>query len=114
MARNRKQQPAILTADSIFRSLSTQLGHIPDYTVADWDPDMQRFGQAILEILASGSVVFMRPGTGGQSFGVAIWEGDERHPAKWLHEQEHVDAWAHAVLELLGKNRLGTGELAAD
>lgn len=67
-------------------------------TLAEWDPKQVEFCQAVLEILATGATVVMRPGSGGRSFGIAIWEGDERHPPKWLYEAEEVDAWASSIL----------------
>lgn len=97
----RKAAPSVLSADSIFASIMGQLGGVPDYNCSDWDPDMQRFGQAILEVVAANGTLFIRSGSGGQSVGIAIWEGDTRHPAKWLQDAEGIDAWSAAVLQAI-------------
>jgi hypothetical protein len=98
-----KKPEAVLSADSIFATIMDQLGGVPDYTCADWDPDMQAFGQAILEVVAKGGTLFVRSGSGGQSVGIAIWEGDTRHPAKWLQDADGINAWAQAVLAVTAK-----------
>jgi hypothetical protein len=99
----RKEKPTVLSADSIFASIMGELGGVPDYTCADWDPNMQQFGQAILEVVAKGGTLFIRSGSGGQSVGIAIWEGDTRHPAKWLQDAEGIDAWSAAVMAVIPK-----------
>jgi len=97
----RKKPDPVLSADSIFATIMQELGGVPDYTCADWDPDMQAFGQAILEVVGQGGTLFVRSGSGGQSVGIAIWEGDTRHPAKWLQDAEGINQWAQAVLAAL-------------
>lgn len=99
----REKKPSVTTADSIFATIAQQLGGVPDYTCADWDPDMQAWGQALLEVVAQGGTLFIRSGSGGQSLGIAIWEGDTRHPAKWLQDADGIDAWSHAVLAVVPK-----------
>lgn len=101
----RKKSEPVLTAQTMFAELYAQLGAVPDYTCADWDPDMQAFGQAILEVVGKGGTLFVRGGSGGQSVGIAIWEGDTRHPAKWLQDAEGINAWAEAVLKAVGYDR---------
>jgi hypothetical protein len=64
----------------------------------DWDPNTAQFFQAIMEVLASGAQVFLRPGSGGRSIGIAIWEGDDRHPATWFYEWEELDQWTAGVV----------------
>lgn len=76
-----------------------QLGTPLKFTVEDWDPDMATLGQAILEIVATGASVFVRSGQAGASLGIAIWEGDERHPATWFGEPEELNAWSAGILK---------------
>jgi len=101
----RGNKEPVLSADSIFASIMSQLGGVPSYTCADWDPDMQAWGQALLEVCAKGGTLFVRGGSGGQSLGIAIWEGDTRHPAKWLQDADGINAWSKAVLEVTRQKR---------
>lgn len=103
----RGKAQAVTTEQGIFSALTAQLGGIPDYTIADLDPDCSKFCQAILEVTAAGGSLFMRSGSGGQSLGIAIWEGDTRHPAKWMGDAEGINAWSEAVLELVAKWKEG-------
>jgi hypothetical protein len=68
-------------------------------SVASWDPKQVEVVQAILEVVASGSTVVLRPGSGGGALGIAIWEGDTRWPPVWCYTSEEMDAWANGVLE---------------
>lgn len=67
-----------------------------------WDPKAGPFLEAILGVLGSGAAVFLRPGSGGRAIGVAIWEGDTRHPARWVYEASELDDWSHLILKRLG------------
>jgi hypothetical protein len=100
MARNRQRPEVVVSSDTFFRALAGQLGKVPDYTFADWDPDAQKMWNAITGVMLMGGCVFMRPGTGSQSFGIAVWEGNERHPAKWLYTEDDVNEWAIAAIAL--------------
>lgn len=73
-------------------------------SVLSWDPKQVQLVDAILHVLDSGSSVFIRPGSGGGSIGIAIWEENNRWPAKWCYTSEEVDAWAAAVLEAAEAN----------
>lgn len=66
--------------------------------VASWDPKQEPLVQAILEVLTTGATVVIRPGSGGGSLGIAIWEGDNRWPPRWCYDSTDVDAWADEVL----------------
>jgi len=67
-----------------------------------WDPKAVPLVEAILGIVSTGAAVFIRPGSGGRALGIAIWEGDTRHPAKWLYEVQELDDWALIILKRLG------------
>lgn len=74
-------------------------GSPPENHLTSWDPDASRFFEAIAAIAASGATSVIRPGSGGRSLGIAIWEGDDRHPPIWFHEHEELDAWTARILE---------------
>jgi len=84
------------------RLLFEMLGENEGAGLRQWDPKAGPFLEAILGILASGAAVFLRPGSGGRAIGVAIWEGDTRHPAKWVYEAEELDDWSLIILKRLG------------
>lgn len=73
-------------------------GQVVD-TIDRWDPKTEVFTQAILEIVATGATVVVRPGSGGRSVGIAIWEGDFRHPPKWLYLTEELDEYCESILQ---------------
>lgn len=78
--------------------------------VDSWDPKTDVLADALLAIVASGATVVLRPGSGGRSIGVAIWEGDFRHPPTWLYDSEEMDNWGQAILRAARTNK----EHAAD
>lgn len=94
---NKGQQPTAKQDQQ--KLLWLQTGEHQGVTLADWDPKPEPFVQALLEVLATGATVVLRPGSGGRSFGIAIWEGDVRHAPKWLYDNEEVDDWASWVNE---------------
>lgn len=98
MPRPNKGQQTTAKSDQA-RLLWGTAGRRHEPTLAEWDPKAEPFTQALLEILASGATVVLRPGSGGRSFGIAIWEGDERHAPKWLYDNQEVDEWAAWVNE---------------
>jgi hypothetical protein len=61
-------------------------------------------------VLSTGAAIFARPGSGGRAIGIAIWEGDTRHPAKWLYEASELDDWS----QLIRKTVSGDISQAAD
>lgn len=67
-----------------------------------WDAKSGDVLDALLGIVSTGAVVLLRPGSGGRALGIAIWEGDVRHPAKWLYESAELDDWARLILKRLG------------
>lgn len=84
------------------RLLFEMLGENEGAGLRQWDPKAGPLVEALLGILSEGAAVFLRPGSGGRAIGVAIWEGDTRHPAKWVYEAEELDDWALLILKRLG------------
>jgi hypothetical protein len=62
-----------------------------------WDPKAVEVLDALLGIVSTGAVVLLRPGSGGRALGIAIWEGDVRHPAKWCYESSELDDISQAA-----------------
>jgi len=69
-------------------------------SLTQWDPKQESFVEALLEVLASGATIVLRPGSGGRSIGVAIWEGDTRHAPQWCYEAEELDNWSQGIILL--------------
>jgi hypothetical protein len=69
-------------------------------SLARWDPKQQPLIEALLAIVSSGASVFLRPGSGGRSVGIAIWEGDVRHAPTWCYDTEELDEWAESILKV--------------
>jgi len=78
--------------------------------LTQWDPKSDALIEALLTIVASGATVVMRPGSGGRSLGIAIWEGDERHAPQWSYDAEELDQWASRILAVVDRR----GDEAAD
>lgn len=84
------------------RLLFEMVGEHQGESLTQWDPKAEMFLEAVLGVLSTGSALFIRPGSGGRAIGLAIWEGDTRHPAKWCYEAEELDDWAQAIRKVLG------------
>lgn len=76
-----------------------QTGTQFEYKLSEWDPDTAIVVQAILELLEDGLTVVIRPGSGGRAIGIAIWQGDNRPPAKWFGDQDEMNAWCTTIVE---------------
>ena len=75
------------------------VGEIQTNSVGGWDLKSEQFSAALLEVVGSGATVVLRPGTGGRSLGIAIWDGDVRYAPVWCHAEEEADGWAAKVLQ---------------
>jgi hypothetical protein len=114
MARDR-DKPKEPKPISMYEALRKQLGARHQVSIGDWDCDAELVLQAMLQVGAAGNVLFIRPGTGGGSWGLAVWEGDERHPAIWVYAEEQLNEWAEGILRLYKVDRRGNPtESAAD
>lgn len=67
-------------------------------SLTEWDPKTEPLVQAVLEVVATGATLVFRPGSGGRSIGVAIWEGDQRWAPNWVYDTEELDDWAQGIL----------------
>lgn len=74
-----------------------------------WEVKEAQFAEAVLAIVSSGASVFLRSGSGGGAVGVAIWEGDVRHPATWCYTSEDLDAWSADVLDAIADREATNG-----
>jgi hypothetical protein len=92
------------------RLLFSMVGTVEGDSLRQWDPKAQAFVEAFLAVLSTGAAIFARPGSGGRAIGIAIWEGDTRHPAKWLYEASELDDWS----QLIRKTVSGDISQAAD
>ena len=84
------------------RLLFEMVGEHEGEHLRQWDPKAVEFVEALLGVLDSGAALFLRPGSGGRAIGIAIWEGDTRHPARWCYEAEELDDWARIITRRLG------------
>lgn len=84
------------------RLLFDMVGQHEGEHLRQWDPKCGPLVEALLGIVDTGAVVLLRQGSGGRALGVAIWEGDVRHPAKWVYEAAELDEWAQVILKRLG------------
>lgn len=75
-----------------------QFGAYNHATVGDFDPKNDPLVEALLYVVSTGATLVLRPGSGGRSLGIAIWEGDYRGAPQWLYDSEEVDNWAATVL----------------
>lgn len=84
-----------------------QTGDNSGLALYDWDADGPAWLQACMEIVASGATLVIRPGSGGRSVGVAIWEGDVRHPPKWCYDDDELTTWARGICDISqGRRRM--------
>lgn len=86
------------------RLLFEMTGEHSAETLRQWDPKAEKVVEALLGIVDTGAVVLLRPGSGGRALGIAIWEGDVRHAAKWVYESAELDEWAQLILKRLGSD----------
>lgn len=89
------------------RLLFLQTGNIYDPGLLEFDPDAPAFLEAILLLMSEGGTVVLRPGSGGRSFGVAVWQGDVRYPPTWLYDDEEINAWSQKVVSQLKMAKTG-------
>ena len=90
--------------------LWAQLGSVYEPAVNEWDPNAEVLVSALLEVVKSGATLVLRPGSGGRSIGIAIWEGDVRHPPIWIYETEELDSWAIKVMVAVAGRTKPTSE----
>lgn len=89
------------------RILWEMTGDFEGNEIWQWDPKESDLIEALLWVVSSGATVVMRPGSGGRAMGIAIWEGDVRHPPKWCYEADELDAWSQRVLAMKQNQKAG-------
>lgn len=94
-------------AKELIQAWWAQTGELPNYKLADWDPDTAAMCQMVLEVLSSGGTVVFRPGSGGRAIGVAIWAGDNRPPAKWFSDHDELNEYTRAIVSAAPKEHGG-------
>lgn len=95
------QQPT--PKSELSRLLFLQTGQRYDYALTQFDFDTATFAEALLLLMAEGATVVCRPGSGGRSFGVAVWQNDVRYAPKWLYDDEEVNDWSNLIIGQLRK-----------
>lgn len=76
-----------------------QTGKRLEHPLWSWDNDTAACWQAVLELLSSGNTVCIRPGSGGESLGIAIWEPVNKRPYVWFGADVELDDWAKGLVE---------------
>lgn len=92
------KSPATIAKEATNQAMWGQYGRVQYEAISGWDPKQVQLVDAILAVLTSGAAVMLRPGSGGRSVGIAIWEGDLRHPPTWCYDGVELDSWAEGVL----------------
>jgi hypothetical protein len=108
MPRPTKNAPSVAKVTER-RLLWQQTGEDSGELLTDWDPKTETLVNALLEIVATGASVFIRPGSGGRAIGIAIWEGEDRHKPTWVYEASELDGWAEGIMHM-AKQRRGESE----
>ena len=101
-----KESPEKLAQNGLVWAMMGTKEKVP---VTSWDPKQVQLVQAFLEVLASGCTVVLRPGKGGQSVGVAIWEKFAQGDPEWCNTSDELDAWADGILTAAEVMRLRNG-----
>lgn len=104
MPRGNSDKPKT-TPNAMFSQWWAQTGAEPEYVLHMWDPDTAVVVQSLLELLSDGLTVVFRPGSGGRSIGMAVWQGDNRPPAKWLYDQDEWNAYAENIVKAAAARR---------
>ena len=86
------------------------IGEVQTNSVGGWDLKSEAFCQMLCEMVGSGVTVVLRPGTGGRSLGLAIWDGDDRRPPVWFHAEEEADAYAQRVLRQIADQKAAAAD----
>lgn len=76
-----------------------QTGKRLEHPLHGWDCDTAVVLQAILELLSAGNTVCIRPGSGGESLGIAIWEPVNKRPYVWFGADVELDDWARGLTQ---------------
>lgn len=94
------RKPAAPTAKSEQRRLIYgTAGSVPAPGQNSWDPKSQLFTEAVMCLISDGCGVSFSSAGGGRMIGITIFEGDTKHPRKWIYDDEELDAWAGVIIE---------------
>lgn len=51
-----------------------------------------------MTLISDGCGVSFSSAGGGRMIGITIFEGDTKHPRKWIYDDEELDAWAGNIV----------------
>lgn len=89
------------------RLIFGQTGEQQPLGESSWDPKPEPFAEAVTMLIASGCAVMFSSAGGGRMIGATIYEGDHKHPRKWLYDSEELDEWS---LDVIARLKAARGE----
>lgn len=105
MPRGKKEVPGESAQRAQNAAWWAQTGRRLEHPLHSWDSDTAAVWQAVLELLSAGNTVCIRPGSGGESLGIAIWEPVNKRPYVWFGADVELDEWAKQLVEAAEKFR---------
>jgi hypothetical protein len=75
-----------------------------------WDPKSELLTAAIVQLIKDGCGVMFSSAGGGRMIGATIYEGDTKHPRKWIYDDEELEEWCLMVIAAGRPDEGGKGE----
>lgn len=98
MPRGRREVPGEAAQTAQNAAWWAQTGKRLEHPLHTWDPATAPVCQALLELLSAGNTLCLRPGSGGESIGIAIWEPELKRPYIWFGQDVELDDWARGIV----------------